>query len=400
MGASDFPDVNTDAINTLATDLAGYAIGFADTGIEVQNLRDAVIQNQQWAGSASQQWHDVVTERVGDSGYTDNVIGQASSTLSTLASDLAGEHSTYTNILQQISAVELKQVDPYSYSSPQLNDPEGYKALCASVSRANDLLDRAAKDLLGFATMAGDVRAQPAANRTPGVPDGTNRNTASLSMLGMLFGSVLSNQKSGAQFEKDVLNELGITKNTEVWRPDPAFEGRLTAKGLAKGTTPDGMGSDFLLEIKGTDSQTVRFQLRLMSQYAKLSGRPMWMIKQGTNKVTDNLRDLAESTNGGVIYRTAAGQYQDANGNPVTVSYDKTTDKLDVTGYQRSGGASAADPSGVAAPDAEAPADPVDPSVVDPPVAPVGPGDPVDPIVPGDPVDPIGPIGPIDPFIP
>jgi hypothetical protein len=394
MGAADFPDVNTDAINTLATDLGGYASGFADTGIEVQNLRDAVIQNEQWAGPASQQWHAVVTERVGDAGYTDNVIGQASSTLSTLASDLAGERRTYNNILQQISAVELKQVDPFSYSSPQLDDPQGYKALCASVSRANELLDQAAKDLLGFSVMAGDIRAQPAANRTPGVPDGTNRNPASLSVLGALFGSVLSNQKSGTQFEKDVLNELGITKNTEVWRPDPAFEGRLTATGLAKGTTPDGLGSNFLLEIKGTDSQTVRFQLRLMSQYAKLSGRPMWMIKQGTNKVTDNLRDLAEGTGGGVIYRTAAGQYQDADGNPVTVSYDKATNKLEVTGYQPSGGASAADPSSVAAPDGDAPAAPVDPSIADPPVDPV---DPVDPIGPEDPIDPIDPI---DPFIP
>lgn len=207
MGATDFPDVNTDAISALATDLAGYASGFADTGIEVQNLRDAVIQNEQWAGSASQQWHAVVTERVGDAGFTDNVIGQASSTLSTLASGLVGERSTHTKILQQISAVQLKQVDPYSYSIPQLDDPEGYKALLASVGRANALLDQAAKDLLDLATMAGDVRAQPAANRTPGVPDGTNRNPASLQLLAALFGTVLTNQQSGAQFENTVLSE-------------------------------------------------------------------------------------------------------------------------------------------------------------------------------------------------
>lgn len=128
-----------------------------------------------------------------------------------------------------------------------------------------------------------------------------------------------------------------------------------------------------------------------MSQYAKLSNRPLWMIKQGTNKVTDNLRDLAEGTGGGVIYRTGPGQYQDADGNPVTVSYDPTTDKMDVAGYQPSGSATAADPSTVTAPDADAPADPVDPSIVDPPVA------PVDPVAP---VEPIDPVDPIDPFIP
>src|SRR5204862_653466 len=168
-------------------------------------------------------------------------------------------------------------VDPYGLPPPELVDPVGVGLLRDSVGHAEDLLAQAATDLLGLAILAGDIRAKPAANRTPGVPDGADRSQASLQLLAVLFGSVRDNQLSGREFEDTVLKELGITKNTEIWRPDPPFEGRLTLGGLAKGTTPDGQGSNFLLEVKGTDSQSVRFQLRLEAKYALDSARPLWI---------------------------------------------------------------------------------------------------------------------------
>jgi hypothetical protein len=51
-----------------------------------------------------------------------------------------------------------------------------------------------------------------------------------------------------------ILQSLGINKNTEIWRPDPAFEGKLTASGLARGTIVDSQGSNYMVEVKGTNS--------------------------------------------------------------------------------------------------------------------------------------------------
>ncbi len=399
MSPSDFPDVDPGAISTLASELELISSAFADVGLGSENLRDALIKNEQWQGEASKQWQAVVTERIGDAGLSNEVMGTAATKLAALASDLQSERRTYDRISEEILQKQSTIFDPYGLPPPELADPVGYQALCRSVARANDLLDQAAKGLLGLAVLAGDIRAQPAANRMPGVPDGTDRRVASLKLLATLFGSVRDNQLSGAEFEKTVLQELGITKNTEVWRPDPPFEGKITLTGLAKGTTPDGQGSNFLLEVKGTNSQTVRYQLRLEAEYARQSGRPLWIIKQGSKRVTGNLQDLAERTGGGVLYRTGTGTYTDGNGNPVQVTYDKNTDSLHVQGYTRqpgSGGGTA--PTSIGPPDADTPSEPVDPQIADGDTDGAA-VDPVDPADPG-PVDPVDPIDPIDPFIP
>src|SRR5204863_202924 len=180
------------------------------------------------------------TERVGDAGVTSDVMGTACDTLTTLAANLDEERSAYNRLREEILTKVSGVADPSGLGPPpELVDPVGVGLLRASVGRAEDFLAQAARDLLGLAILAGDVRAKPAANRMPGVPDGADRSQASLQLLATLFGSVRDNQLSGREFEDTVLKELGITKNTEIWRPDPPFEGRLTLGGLAKGTAPD-----------------------------------------------------------------------------------------------------------------------------------------------------------------
>jgi hypothetical protein len=395
MALPDFPAVNTAAISELAAMLRLIASGAADVGIDTRNLRDAVVGHQVWQGNASQQWQAVVTERIGDAGLTNEVMGTAADKLAALASDVDDERALYNRLSNEILVAQSKAIDPIGLPPPELVDPTGVDGLRNSVTRVQGLLDQAAKDLLALAILAGDIRARPAANRTPGVADGANRAKASQQLLTMLFGSVIDNQLSGAAFEKTVLNELGIPKNTEVWRPDPPFEGRLTLGGLAKGTSSDGLGANFLLEIKATDSQTVRYQLRLEAEYARQSGRPLWIIKQGTKPVTDNLTRLAEGTKGGVLYRVGPNTYVDGYGNPVHVAYDKAINQLDLQGYvsttQPEGGTGPVD---VAPPDPSAPSSPVDPAIADD----GGAGGTA--TVPVEPVDPVEPIDPIDPVIP
>ena len=53
MAESDFPDVNTGAISTLASDLELIAYALVDVGLGSENLRDAVVQHE----------HKAVTDR-------------------------------------------------------------------------------------------------------------------------------------------------------------------------------------------------------------------------------------------------------------------------------------------------------------------------------------------------
>jgi hypothetical protein len=399
IGLPDFPAVDTGAIRELADMLQLISNAVIDVGEGSQQIRDLVIGNEQWQGSAAQQWQAVVTERVGDAGLTSDVMGTASAKLAALASDLEAERSTYNRISNEILTAEeeLFPVDPIGVLFPELLDPVDVTALRNTVARAESLLARAATDLLNLAVLAGDIRAKTAANRAPGIADGTNRSQASLQLLAILFGSVRDNQLSGSAFEKTVLNELGITKNTDIWRPDPAFEGRLTVGGQAKGTTPDGQGDNFLLEIKGTDSETVRFQLRLQAKLAELTGRPLWVIKQGGKPATDNLVRLTEQTEGGVLYRTGPNTYVDGNGNPVQVTYDEASNTLQVQGYTRStppGGGAV--PTDAAPPDPDTPSAPVDPKIAEGGTDVV----PAQPVAPVEPVEPVEPIEPIEPLIP
>lgn len=393
---ASFPDVNAAAIDDLAVSLKQVSSSMADIGLDVKSLRGSVMGSQQWQGSASEKWYAVVTERVGDAGLTNDVMGSASSMLSTLASELEAERRTYDRLSSQLY-MSKPVSGPESRFIPtvQVVDPDVQRAMDACAERAAQLLDNAARQLLSYAVIAGDVRAVPAANRTPDIPDGTNRQAASLHLLAMLFGSVTGNRTSGVQFEEAVLQALGISKNTTLWRPDPAFEGKLTASGLARGTIVDGWGNNYLLEIKGTSSLQLRFQLRLQLQLARLTNNPLWIVKAAGQKADPSVVRDVEARGGGVLYTSDNGKtYEDGNGNPVKVTYDKATDKLDVSGYKPSGGGAIAssgssDPGSAQAPDPDAPSGPVNPSTADAP--PAAADMPTEPVVPEDPVPPVDP---------
>jgi hypothetical protein len=376
MSSADFPDVNTDAISALASSLQLITSALADIGIGTRSLRDAVIQHEQWQGSAAQGWQTVVTDRIGDAGLTNDVMGSASSLLTELASDLHAERQTYNRIsTQYIDSMPLVLGGPEPSRSP-FGDPQLLHAMSASADRANGLLDKAGRDLLYLATLAGDIHAQPAGNRTPGVPSGTNRNAASLQLLVALLGSVRDNQSAGSAYEKMVLRELGLNKTNDLWREDPAFEGKLTPGGLAKGTIPDVTQPGSILEIKSTPNKLKdSFQLRLQVRWALRTGRPLWIITRSGSKVSESVVRGAESTGGGVIYRSGPGEYQDGSENKVDVKAGGN--KLSVSGYRPKFGVPAAGGDPMAA------GPPVSPDEPDEPTAPLDPKAPSGPKVPG-----------------
>jgi hypothetical protein len=388
-----FPDADPRAISALADSLQAISLSMADIGLETEGLRGSVMGSQQWQGNASEKWWAVVTDRIGDAGLSNDVMGSAASMLSALAADLAAERRVYGQLSSQLYSMKPAQgVAARLVGAVEVENLAVQRAMDACAARAAGLLDSAAAQLLGYAALAGDIHAVPVANRTPGVPDGANRQAASLQLLAMLFGSVTGNQTSGSQFEQAVLKALGIGKNTEIWRPDPAFEGKLTPSGLARGTIPDGQGSNFLVEIKGTSSLQLRFQLRLQIEQARLSGNPLWVIKASGRPADPSVVRATEGTNGGVLYTSDNGKtFTDGQGNPVQVSYDKASDTLKVSSYKpttRPGG-SGGDLGPTQSPDPDAPPAPVSPDTAQGP--PAVPDVPVDPVGPEEPVDPVDP---------
>jgi hypothetical protein len=391
---ADFPDVSPGAISDLAGSLRRISESVAVIGLDTENVRDSVTASEQWQGSASEKWRAVVTDRVGDAGLTNAVMGSAASMLSGLAADLAAERGTYDRLSSQLSSLRLTQSVASRFAVPvQVMNPDVQvqAAMDACAARAAQLLQDAARQLLGYAVLAGDIHAVPVADRTPGVPDGASRQAASLQLLATLFGSVTGNRAAGSKFEQAVLKALGLTKNNEVWRPDPPFEGRLTASGLARGTIPDSQGSNYLIEVKGTSKLELRYQLRLQVLQARLFNKPLWVIKAAGQTADQGVVQAAEGTKGGVIYTGDNGKtFTDGNGNPVQVSYDKGTDTVTVRGYTSvTGGSGAAAIDSAPPPDPSAPSSPVDPGVADgtavPPDVPVVPDVPDDPGVPIDP---------------
>ena len=387
---ADFPDVSPGAISDLADGLRGISQSMAFVGQDTQNVRDSVTASEQWQGTASVEWQAVVTDRVGDAGLSNDVMGSAATMLSSLAADLSSERTAYDKLSGQLYTTQLAPgVAGRLVGGVQVIDPAVQRQMDACVTRATELLEQAAGQLLNYALLAGDIHATPAANRTPGVADGTNRHAASLQLLQAIFGSVVGNRAAGSKFEQAILRALGISKNTEVWRPDPAFEGRLTAGGLAKGTIPDGQGSNFLLEVKGTSELQLRYQLRLQLEQSRLTGQPLWIIKAAGQKADPSVTRAVEARGGGVLYTADNGKtYTDGDGNPVQVQVSKGGDQLTVQGYKPVYGASATGSSGglnsAQSPDPNAPSEPVNPGVAEgtAPVTPVAPEEPEIPDLP------------------
>jgi uncharacterized protein YukE len=374
--AETFPSVNPAAIASCASGLKNISGQMSDTSTNVTVLQQAVASGEQWQGEAASRWQTVMSGRVADANLTSEVLGKAASILQQLSDDLDQERSYYNRVSAELQGQE----DSYN---PRFNPlPPGYQApyiaaMNGAVSRATKLLQQAGTDFLALAALADDIHAKGAVNRTPGVPQGTNRKAASLALLTFLLGSVATNQAAGSKFETQVLQELGLGKNTTIWRPGTAFEGKTTKGGLPRGTIPDADEQGFIVEIKDTANLQARFQIRLESLYARVTGRPLWIVTRAGAKVDQNVVDNAEQTGGGVIYRTGPNTYEDGNGNPVQISPG-----MKVSGYQPTStggtgsGAGQADPTAPGAPvnPAPAPVEP-DPDPVDPDPDPVDPFD-------------------------
>jgi uncharacterized protein YukE len=374
--AAPFPPVNTGVIDSCASDLTAISSQMSDTGTQVSVLRDAVASSEQWQGEAASRWQTVVTGRVADATLTSEVVSKAASLLQQLATDLEQEKRYYNRVSAQMQDQAASYNPRFNPLPPNFEAPY-IAAMNAAVSRATTLLHQAGNDFLALAALAGDIRAKGAANRMPGVPAGANRKAASLGLLTFLMGTVLGNQAAGSKFETQVLQELGLGKNYSVWRPGSAFEGRTTSGGLPRGIIPDSQGPGYIVEVKDTANLQARFQIRLESLYARVTGRPLWIVTRAGAQVDQSVVDNAEQTGGGVLYRTGPNAYQDGNGNPVQIS----SGSMKVSGYQpSSSGGIAGDTGG----GGQAPVDPGAPSApVNPDPAPVAP-DPV-------PVEPVGP---------
>jgi uncharacterized protein YukE len=225
--AAAFPSVNPAAIASCASDLKNISGLMSDTSTDVTVLQQAVASSEQWQGEAASRWQTVMSGRVADANLTSEVLSKAASLLQQLADDLDQEQTYYN----RVSAELRDEAGSYNlrFDPPPPDFEASYiAAMNGAANRAIDLLNQAGTDFLALAALADDIQAKGAVNRTPGVPQGANRKAASLALLTFLLGTVLSNQAAGSKFETQVLQELGLSKNTSVWRPGTAFEDKTT----------------------------------------------------------------------------------------------------------------------------------------------------------------------------
>jgi uncharacterized protein YukE len=397
-GAAAFPSVDTGAMTACASSLQSVASSMSDHGTNVSALQQAVAGSEDWKGQAASRWQDVMTSRVADASLTNEVMSKAASLLDQLASGLEAEQQYYNKVNGQMQ-------DLAGSYNPRFNPAPGnwqapyISAMNASVTRANNLLKNFGDDFVVLAAMAGDITATTAANRTPGEPAGGSSasNSGAMSLLAILLGSVTGHDP-GANFETEVLSELGLAKNTDTFRLNiPGTDWFLGPK-LAKGTIPDSVQlsqGGYVVEIKySTETVEARFQIRLEEMLAGANGVPFWVIVSKDAQVTPEVLARSEVTGGGVLVRAGPNTYTDVNGNPVKVGPG-----MKVTGYRPittggSGGSTGS--TGSPGPsDPQAPAQPVDPAdTTGPaPAGPAAPGVPDGPVEPGDPVvDPIDPL--------
>lgn len=347
-----FPHVNIAAIDSCASDLKNVSEAASVTSTDISALQKAVAGSEVWQGEAASRWQTVMSGRAADGNLTSEVLGKAASLLEKLAEELGQEQRYYNKVSAELGGAQTAY-NPRFNPEPIAQEDGYVTAMNGAVSRANSLLEQAGNDFLALAALAEDIGAKGAKNRMPGVPSGTNRNAASLNLLAFLMGTVLGNTGAGVTYEDTVLSELGLPGNNAIFRPNPAFEGKLTPTGLARGVIPDSETPNGIFEIKDVTSVQGRFQIRLETEYARITGRPLWVIAKGGAKVDNSVVDNAQSTGGGVIYRNGPNDYVDGQGNPVKISSNGT-----VTGYNptQTGG------SGSASGAPSAPSEPVNPN--------------------------------------
>jgi hypothetical protein len=399
--AAAFPSVDTGAMTACASSLQSIASSMSDHGTNVSALQEAVAGSEDWHGQAASRWQEVMTGRVADASLTNKVITKAATLLDQLASDLETEQKYYNTVNGEMQGWASDYNPRFNPAPPNWQEPF-ITDMNASVTRANNLLKSFGDDFAVLAALAGDITATTAKNRTPGEPVGGSAasSAGTMSLLATLLGSVRGGE-AGMNFEREVLSELGLTKNTDTFRLNiPGTDWFLSAK-LAPGTIPDAARltpGGYVVEIKLSNTIVdADFQIRLEQMLAGANGVPFWVVVSKDAHVTSEVLARAEITGGGVLVRTGPNSYTDLNGNPVQVGAG-----MKVTGYQptTTGGAggttgSTVSPGSSGTSDPQAPAQPVDPADTtgQAPAAPAAPDVPDGPVEPGDPVvDPIDPI--------
>jgi uncharacterized protein YukE len=365
-----FPRVETGAMAECASRLQSLGSQMADIGTDVSAIQQAVASSEQWQGEAASRWQQVVTSRVSDANLTDEVLGKASSLLQQLATGLQEQRQAYNKARMQMEDQEF--VNGSGSVPPPPDWDEGYiAAMKSAASQASELLHQAGNDFLTLASLAGDITATTARDRMPGVGPGTNRSKASLNLLDQLW-QVAVGGISDSGFEKTVLAELNLSKNTSTVRgliPGKTSPGTPDSPPQPKGIIPDSLDENpngYVVEIKGYTSEVqFRSQIQAEAQLASQDGVPYWVIVQNGATVSPRVIQAAEGTGGGVLVRTGANTYTNLNGQPVNIGQGmKVTDYKPVMPNQGTS-------------DPQAPSDPVNPSDTGPePADPGGPGDP------------------------
>ncbi|HEY6492216.1 MAG TPA: DNA cytosine methyltransferase, partial [Trebonia sp.] len=190
-------------------------------------------------------------------------------------------------------------------------------------------------DAVGGGAGTAASRGAPGDEERPGSPDGGDGGGLFVSQPGSPSndGSA-GNELSPAEdvddtpFVDRVLRELGLTKNTRLWRAPPEVAAAKDGR-TRRGIVPDARGRHYVVEIKDRRRLEFTNQIALEHLLATGSGRKLWIIAREGADVARGVVNNAEDTGGGVLIRLDSGTYQDFYGNQVAVG-----PRMKVTGYR------------------------------------------------------------------
>jgi DNA (cytosine-5)-methyltransferase 1 len=223
----------------------------------------------------------------------------------------------------------------FRLESGTYQDPHGNEVTIAPGMQVTGYQRWRPDDAVGGGAGTAASRGAPGDEERPGSPDGGDGGGLFVSQPGSpsndgSAGSELSPAEDvdDTPFVDRVLRELGLTKNTRLWRAPPEVAAAKDGR-TRRGIVPDARGRHYVVEIKDRRRLEFTNQIALEHLLATGSGRKLWIIAREGADVARGVVNNAEDTGGGVLIRLDSGTYQDFYGNQVAVG-----PRMKVTGYR------------------------------------------------------------------
>lgn len=292
-------------LRAAATKLGGLSNDIGDAGRSVTTTTGGFAAGSpDWSGRANRAWRALGTAQAEDCRRCDTAVEQMASALVWLATRLEDAQSDLDAARGDLERIDFEillaagkdLLTPGRSRAADLTQDRD-RALAAG-QRALDDAERDSRVAAGrFDDIAaGAARIDDRVGPVPGAPNGSGpAPTKAALLLTMLLGSVAHNRMKGAGFERVMLKELGLTKNTQKLLGT-------SLKGSQRNVIPDANTARELVEIKSSRYQSNSAQLQRMASLAT-AARPLVLVVAPNTRLSRPLKEIIAREGSNVVLR-------------------------------------------------------------------------------------------------